>query len=98
MSNLEGFDFEDISDLVTWTSKKRSVKDAESAEEKLEILEESGLQISEGVDLNGKTVLLFDDLYMSGLSMQYVAMKLKEAGAARVFGLCTVKSRSNTAR
>jgi hypoxanthine-guanine phosphoribosyltransferase len=98
VSNLEGFDFEDISDLVTWTSKKRSVKDAESAEEKLEILEESGLQISEGVDLNGKTVLLFDDLYMSGLSMQYVAMKLKEAGAARVFGLCTVKSRSNTAR
>ena len=98
VSNLEGFDFEDISDLVTWTSKKRSVKDAESAEEKLEILEESGLQISEGVDLKGKTVLLFDDLYMSGLSMQYVAMKLKEAGAARVFGLCTVKSRSNTAR
>jgi len=98
VSNLEGFDFEDISDLVTWTSKKRSVKDAESAEEKLEILEESGLQISQGVDLKGKTVLLFDDLYMSGLSMQYVAMKLKEAGAARVFGLCTVKSWNNTAR
>lgn len=98
VSNLEGFDFEDISDSVTWTSKTRSIKDAASAEEKLEILEESGLQISEDVDLSGKTVLLFDDLYMSGVSMQYVAMKLKEAGAARVFGLCTVKSRSNTAR
>lgn len=98
VSNLEGFDFEDISDSVSWTSKTRNVKDATTAEEKLEILEESGLQIAEGLDLKGKTVLLFDDLYMSGLSMQYVAMKLKEAGAARVFGLCIVKSRSNTAR
>jgi len=98
VSNLEGFDFEDISDSVSWTSKTRSVKNAESAEEKMEILEESGLQIAAGLNLKGKTVLLFDDLYMSGLSMQYVAMKLKEAGAARVFGLCTVKSRSNTAR
>jgi hypoxanthine-guanine phosphoribosyltransferase len=98
VSNLEGFDFEDISDSVIWTSKIRNVKDAATAEAKLEILEESGLQIAEGLDLKGKTVLLFDDLYMSGLSMQYVAMKLKEAGAAYVFGLCTVKSRSNTAR
>ncbi len=98
VNGLEGFDFEDISDSVNWTSKKRSVKDAESAEEKLEILEESGLEIAKDLDLSGKTVLLFDDLYMSGLSMQYVAMKLKEAGAARVFGLCVVKSRSNTAR
>ena len=98
VSNLEGFDFEDISDSVSWVSKTRSVKNAESAEEKLQILEESGLQITEGLDLKGKTVLLFDDLYMSGLSMQYVAMKLKEAGAARVFGLCTVKSRSNSTR
>jgi hypothetical protein len=32
VSNLEGFDFEDISDSVSWTSKTRSVKDAESAE------------------------------------------------------------------
>lgn len=98
VTGLEGFEFEDISDSVRWTSKKRSVKDAKSAEEKLEILEESGLEIAKDLDLSGKTVLLFDDLYMSGLSMQYVAMKLKEAGAARVFGLCLVKSRSNTAR
>jgi hypothetical protein len=98
VNSLEGFNFKNISDSVFWTSKTRSIKDAESAEEKLEILEESGLQIAEGLVLKGKTVLLFDDLYMSGLSMQYVAMKLKEAGAARVFGLCTVKSRSNTAR
>lgn len=98
VANLKGFDFEDISDKVKWTSKTRSNKDAKSPLEKLENLEESGLEISKDVDLNGKTVLLFDDLYMSGVSMQYVAMKLKEAGANRVFGLCTVKSRSNSTR
>ena len=90
-------DYEDISENVTWTSKTRSIKDAENAEIKLEILEESGLQISD-IDLKGKTILLFDDLYMSGVSMQFVAMKLKEAGASHVFGLCIVKSRSNTTR
>jgi hypothetical protein len=37
-------------------------------------------------------------LFESGISMQYVAMKLKESGAKRVFGLCIVKSRSNSAR
>lgn len=98
VAGLANLEFDDISDSVSWTSKNRSIKDAKSAENKLEILEESGLQISNGLDLKGKTVLLFDDLYMSGVSMQYIAMKLKEAGATRVFGLCTVKSRSNTAR
>lgn len=98
VSSLEGFKFADISDSVIWTSKTRSSKNAESPLEKLKIMEESGLQISNEIDLKGKTVLLFDDLYMSGISMQYVAMKLKDKGASRVFGLCIVKSRSNTAR
>lgn len=98
VAGLANLEFDDISDSISWISKNRSIKDAKSAENKLEILEESGLQISCGLDLKGKTVLLFDDLYMSGISMQYIAMKLKEAGASRVFGLCIVKSRSNTAR
>ena len=98
VANLKGFDFEDISDKVKWTSKTRSNKDAKSSLEKLENLEKSGLEISRDVRLRGKTVLLFDDLYMSGVTMQYVAMKLKEAGASRVLGLCIVKSRSNSTR
>lgn len=96
INSLNGFDFEDISDQVYWRSKTKKVKDAESMEEKLAILEESDLRIEKS--LSGKTVILIDDLYMSGLSLQYVAMKLKEAGAERVFGLCLVKSRSNTTR
>ena len=43
----------------------------------------------------GKDIILVDDLYMSGTTLQYVAMKLKEAGARKVFGLCFVKSLSN---
>ena len=98
VANIGKFDFENISDKVYWKSKTRSIKNAESTDEKLEILDESGLTISDDLNFQGKTVLLFDDLYMSGLSMQYVAMKLKEAGALRIFGLSIVKSRSNTAQ
>jgi hypothetical protein len=98
VSSLTDFDFTDISKQVLWSSKTRKVKDAETAEEKLNILEESGLVIESKLDIKDKTIILFDDLYMSGISMQYIAMKLKEAGANRVFGLSIVKSRSNTAR
>ena len=98
VNSLTDFDFTDISEKVLWHSKTRSIKDAEDVKEKLEILEESNLTIAKDLDINGKTVILFDDLYMSGISMQYVAMKLKEAGANRVLGLSIVKSRSNTAR
>lgn len=98
VNSLTDFDFTDISEKVLWSSKTRSIKEAEDVEEKLEILEESNLTIAEDLDINGKIVILFDDLYMSGISMQYVAMKLKQAGANRVLGLSIVKSRSNTAR
>ena len=40
-------------------------------------------------------VLLVDDLYQSGVSMNYVAMLLLEAGAKQVFGLSCEKTCSN---
>lgn len=98
VNSLIDFGFTDISGKISWRSKTRKVKEAKDIEEKLEILEESNLSITKDLDIKGKTIILFDDLYMSGLSMQYLAMKLKEAGANRVFGLSIVKSRSNTAR
>lgn len=97
VASLSSFDFVDISEKIAWSSKKRSIKEAKSIEEKLEILEESNLVIADDLDVKGKTIILFDDLYMSGISMQYVAMKLKSVGAKRIFGLSMVKSRSNTA-
>ena len=87
-----------ISNSIYWTSKTRNVKDAEKVEDKISILEESGFTINNKEQLKNKVVILFDDLYMSGVTLQYIAMKLKEAGVQRVLGLTIVKSRSNSTR
>ena len=92
ISGLKRFDFVDISDKVSWANKQGSLKNVETTEEKLAMVQSWGLQISEDIDLKDKTVLLVDDMYQSGVSMQYVGMGLKETGAKRVFGMSLVKS------
>lgn len=87
--------YENISAAIQWNNKNKSLKELGSIEEKLTALKEFELTITS--DLKGKNVILLDDLYMSGISMQFVALKLKEAGADRVFGISIVKSRNNTA-
>lgn len=87
-----------ISNTISWTSKTKDVKNAENVEDKINILEESGFTIDDTDQLKDKVVILFDDLYMSGVTLQYIAMKLKKAGVQRVLGLTIVKSRSNSAR
>ena len=47
------------------------------------------------LDIKDKTVLLVDDMYYSGVTMQYIALKMKETGAKRVFGMALVKSLGN---
>ena len=42
-----------------------------------------------------KIILLVDDLYQSGVTMNYTAMKLLEAGAQKVFGLACEKTCTN---
>lgn len=95
IEGLEGFDFTDISASVSWDNKIGSLKDIETADEKLDLIQSWGFRIAEGVDLTGKTILLLDDMYHSGVTMQYIAMRLKEAGAKRVFGMTIVKSLGN---
>lgn len=94
LGRLTQFSGINISGGLEWTSKTENLKDA-AGTDKLEILKQSGFRISEDVDVKGKNVVLVDDLYMSGTTLQYIAMKLKEAGAAKVYGLCFVKSLSN---
>lgn len=94
LGRLTQFGGKNISGGLEWTSKTESLKDA-AGTNKLEILKQSGFGISEDIDVKGKNVVLVDDLYMSGTTLQYIAMKLKEAGAVKVFGLCIVKSLSN---
>ena len=89
---LQGFSFTDISAHVSWDNKNGSLKNVETADEKLDMIQSWGFRIAEGLDLKDKTILLLDDMYQSGVTMQYVAMRLKEAGAKRVFGMTIVKS------
>lgn len=95
VSQLSGLKFDDITDQVYWKDKFDSLKNAESPEDKLELLEQFGLVID--ADVKGKNVLLVDDMYQSGLTIQYVAMGLKEKGANRVYGVSLVKARNNKA-
>lgn len=43
----------------------------------------------------GKSIVVVDDLYQSGLTMNYVAEELRLAGAREVFGLAAVKTLRN---
>jgi predicted amidophosphoribosyltransferase len=46
--------------------------------------------------VKGKTVLLIDDLYQSGVTLWSLAKFLKQNGAREVYGLACVKSWSDT--
>lgn len=92
LRQLHGFDFEDISQNVYWGNKNDEIKNKETRE-KIALLNQFDLRIDANV--KGKTVLLLDDMYQSGLTLQFIAMKMKQAGADRVFGMTLVKSLSN---
>lgn len=82
-----------ISSLVRFTKEKESVK-AVNLDQKWDILESGAIEVS--INLEGKSIILIDDKYQSGNTIQYVASKLYDAGAANVYGLCAVKTRRDT--
>jgi hypothetical protein len=61
-------------------------------EKKLEVLKGSIKATSE---VGGRKILLLDDLYQSGITMNYVAMLLLGEGAKKVYGLACEKTCSN---
>lgn len=75
-------------------AKEKSLKEA-AIEEKWAILEATGLCMKESFP-KGEDVILIDDKYQSGTTMQYVAMKLQDAGARHVFGISLVKTLRDT--
>ena len=91
----KNMDLHDISECILWSSSKPPLKDV-SKEQKWDVLCKGNLIVQSGVKFKGKDVILLDDLYQSGITMQHVAMKLQEAGASRIFGIALVKSRTNT--
>lgn len=82
-----------ISEYVDWKNEKPKIKELD-LDEKLKALENVDLNIN--FDIKNKNVILIDDLYQSGYTMQYIAMKLKESGAGKIFGISIVKSRRDS--
>lgn len=76
--------------------KKPSLRDA-SFDNKWQIWEDAKVSFrnNDEFNVNDKTVILIDDLYQSGITMQYVAMKLQQGGAREVYGLSFVKTRGD---
>ena len=65
---------------------------------KWDVWEDAQVSFQKGRALNveGKTIVLIDDKYQSGTTIQYIAMKLQDAGAREVYGLCFVKTLRDT--
>lgn len=84
-----------ISDLThtVKTLKERPKIQNEPLGRKLESIE--GTISVDPQFLKDQTVLLIDDLYQSGVSTNYVAMLMLEAGAKKVFGLACEKTCRN---
>lgn len=89
---LSNYEKKDISKSVNWKEKKPALKEMEF-EQKLSTLTSIDLIIE--TDIENKSIIIVDDLYQSGTTMQYIAMKLKEAGASLVYGLSFVKARND---
>lgn len=80
---------EDITSTFRYTGEKAQGKTL-SRDDKWAAWEAAGLSCTK--DLEGKDVILIDDLYQSGISVNFVGMKLQEANCGKICGLYIVKS------
>jgi predicted amidophosphoribosyltransferase len=83
---------QDLCDKVRTIRDRRPLKEL-PLDEKFDELE--GSVDVDQVALRGKRVLIVDDLYQSGISLNYVAMLLLQAGSRKVFGLACEKTVRN---
>jgi hypothetical protein len=79
----------DLSGAVTKATRTRELKNL-SLEQKVEVL--VGSVSVDTTKVADKTIVVVDDLYQSGLTINYVAEELRQAGAKEVFGLAAVKT------
>lgn len=82
---------EDLSSLVRKEYKTEGAKNL-PLDEKLDAIKES-ISVSEKV--SKRKILLLDDLYQSGITMNYVAMLLLDQGAYKAYGLACEKTCRN---
>lgn len=85
---------DNLSAYIRFTNKQKQLKSA-TIREKWDILARSGLEVSRHLvsRAGDSPVILLDDLYQSGTTIHYTAMKLQEAGLQHILGLALVKSR-----
>jgi predicted amidophosphoribosyltransferase len=83
---------EDLSKNVRTIKARSSIK-AVPLTQKLDTLLGT-IEVGAGV-FDGKHVLLIDDLYQSGISLNYCAFLLLQAGAKKIFGLACEKTCRN---
>jgi hypoxanthine-guanine phosphoribosyltransferase len=91
----DGLGKKDYSGKIRWDNKSQSLKEVK-ASDKWDVLDASRLVIDEDVSLINKNIILLDDLYQSGTTMNYMAMKLQERKCNEIYGLAIVKSCKNT--
>lgn len=82
----------DITPHLEFDKSKPSLKDL-PYQRKWDVLENSGITFSSNIpNLKNSKIILIDDKYQSGVTIQFVASKLQEQGAKEVYGLCAVKT------
>jgi hypothetical protein len=91
----EGKELEDLTSAVRTQRIRPSAKNQLSPMAKLNVLKGT-IEITPNI-FQGKNVLLIDDLYQSGVSINYVAMLLQRAGAKNILGLACEKTVRNDA-
>ena len=83
---------EDITPHLEFDISKPSLKGL-PYQRKWDALENSDIIFSPNApNLKNSKIILIDDKYQSGVTIQFVASKLQEQGAKEVYGLCAVKT------
>jgi predicted amidophosphoribosyltransferase len=87
----------DVTSSFLYNGKKSSITDTR-VQDKWDKLEKAELYFNQNSVFNvyNKKVILIDDKYQSGITLQYVAMKLQQAGASAIYGLTVVKTLSDS--
>lgn len=82
----------DLSNAVSKSKATRALKNL-PWDEKVDAL--IGSVAVDKAKVSGKSIVVVDDLYQSGLTINYIAEELRAAGAKEVFGLAAVKTLRN---
>ena len=84
---------EDLTTSLNWVGSKPSMKEVD-VDQKWAALEAVGMSID--VSVEGRRILILDDLFQSGATVHFVASKLQSAGASQLHCLAVVKALSDT--